>query len=433
MTPGMIGIIGVIILMVFLFSGIPVGLVMALVGFGGIVFIGGFDAAMGVLKTVPYSTVASYSMSVVPLFVLMGQFSLHSKISEDLYNTANKFMGHLPGGLAIASILACSGFSAICGSSAATTATVGAVAMPEMKKLNYKPGFSAACLAVGGTMGILLPPSTAFILYGVIAEQSIGKLFIAGIIPGIILSILYAVAVYFIAVRHPELAPPGSKSGWKERIHSLKYTWPMLLLFTFIMSGILFGWFTANEAGGMGAVGAFIFLIVRRQCSWRNLVNSLTETIGTSAMVFVILIGAFIVSYFLTMSGLPQSLAQFFAGLEISRYIVIIGILLMYLVMGIFMDELAMLVITVPIFLPIILQLGFDPIWYGVMMVISMMQGQLTPPVGITLYIISGVDKDVPLSDVFRYVWPFVGVLIFFMFVLIAFPQIALFLPNLMR
>jgi tripartite ATP-independent transporter DctM subunit len=419
--------------MILLFSGIPVGIVMALVGFVGIITILGSAGAFGILKSVPYSTVASYNMSVVPLFILMGQFALQSRISEDLYTTANKWMGHLPGGLAVASIMSCSAFSAICGSSAACTATIGAVSMPEMKRLKYRPGFSAACLAVGGTMGIMIPPSTAFILYGVIAEQSIGKLFLAGIVPGILLALLYALMTVFLAIRKPELAPRGERFTWSERFRSLGSTFPMILLFAFIMCGILVGWFTANEAGGIGAAGSFLILILRRRFTFRRLLDSLAETIGTSAMVFVILIGAFIFSYFLTLSGLPQSIALFFADLEVSRYVILIGIMLLYLVLGVIMDELSMLIITTPIFLPIIINLGFDPIWYGVMMVLSMMQGQLTPPLGITLYIIAAVDKDVPLSDVFKYVFPFLGILVFFMFVLIAFPGIALFLPNLMK
>jgi C4-dicarboxylate transporter DctM subunit len=427
-----IGVIGVIALMILLFSGVPVGIVMALVGFVGTLTILGVPGALGVLKTVPYSTVASYSMSVVPLFVLMGQFALKAEISTDLYSAAYKWLGHVPGGLAVASIVSCAAFSAVCGSSAATTATIGAVAMPEMKKMNYKPGFAAACLAVGGTLGIMIPPSTAFILYGVIAEQSIGKLFIAGIIPGILLATLYSLATVILVKRNPSLAPTGQHASWSERFRSIRSTVPMVLLFLFIMLGILLGWFTANEAGGMGAAGAFLIMVFRRRFTIRRLFESLTETIATSAMVFVILIGAYIFSYFLTLSGLPQLVAQFFTGLEVSRYIILIGVLLVYLVLGVIMDELAMLVITTPIFLPIIVGLGFNPIWYGVMMVISMMQGQLTPPIGITLYIIAATDKDVLLSDVFKYVAPYLAVLIIFMFVLILFPQLALFLPNLM-
>ena len=433
MTPLEIGIIGIVVLMLLLFAGVPIGITMGLVGFVGIIVIAGPAGAMGVLKTVPYSTVASYSMSVIPLFVLMGQFALKSKISADLYVAANKWMGHLPGGLAVASIMSCAFFSAVCGSSAATTATIGAVAMPEMKKLKYQPGFSAACLAVGGTMGIMIPPSTAFILYGVIAEQSIGKLFIAGIVPGVLLAILYAIMTIFISLRKPEIAPRGDTFGWGDRFKSILSTLPMLLLFAFIMLGILMGWFTANEAGGMGAAGAFIILIFRRRFTFKRLMESLTETVGTAAMVFVIMIGAFIFSYFLTMSGLPQKIAGFFTGLEVSRYIIIIAILLVYLGLGVIMDELAMLIITTPIFLPIVVGLGFDPIWYGVMMVLAMMQGQLTPPVGITLYIIAATDKDVRLGDVFKYVMPYLGILIVFMFVLIAVPDIALILPSLMR
>ena len=433
MTPLTIGVIGICILMVLLFTGIPIGVVMALVGFIGITLIIGPNGAIGILKTTPYSTIASYSMSVVPLFVLMGQFSLQSKISGDTFTAANKWLGHLPGGMAVASIMSCAAFSAVCGSSAACTATIGAVAMPEMKKHKYRPGFAAACLAVGGTLGIMIPPSTPMILYCIIAEQSIGKLFIAGIVPGIMIAILYSVLTMFVSARKPDMAPRGARYSWKERFSSLPSVIPMAALFAFIMLGILLGWFTANEAAAMGATGSFIILILRRRFTFKAMMDSLKETIGTSAMVFVILIGAFMFSYFLTLSRVPQAIVGVFTGLEVSRYVIIVGILLVYLGLGVIMDELAMLIIATPIFLPIIIGLGFDPIWYGVMMILSMMQGQLTPPIGITLYIIAAVDRTVPLGDVFKNVFPFIGVLILSMFILIAFPQIALFLPALMK
>jgi len=329
--------------------------------------------------------------------------------------------------------MSCAAFSAVCGSSAACTATIGAVAMPEMKKHKYRPGFAAACLAVGGTMGIMIPPSTPMILYAIIAEQSIGRLFLAGIMPGIMIAILYSLLTMFLAAKAPDMAPRGDIYPWSEKFHSLLSTLPMIALFIFIMAGILLGWFSATEAASMGAAGALIIMIARRRWTFKAMMDSLKETIGTSAMVFVILIGAFLFSYFLTLSGVPQAIVAVFAGMQVSRYVIIIGILFVYLFLGVIMDELAMLIIATPIFLPIVVGLGFDPIWYGVMMILSMMQGQLTPPIGITLYIIAAVDRTVPLGDVFKWVFPYLGVLIVSMFILIAFPQIALFLPTLMR
>ena len=433
LTPLLVGVIGIIALLCLLFTGISVGIAMAIVGFTGFIYLMGFTPAFGLLMTVPYSTVANYSMSVVPLFILMGQFAYHSGISEDLFKTTNKWLGHLPGGLSMASIGASAGFAAICGSSAATTATMGAVALPEMEKMKYNKGFSAAFLAAGGTFGILITPSTGFILYGVVSEQSIGKLFIAGIIPGIILASMYMLTIYFIARRRPELAPAGAKANWKERIYSLKSTWGMLVLFIGIMGGIIFGVFTANEAGAMGAFGSFLFLVGKGKFNRHNIIKSLTETMNTTAMVFLILVGAYIFSYFLTLSTLPQAMATFLSTLPVSPYIIIIGILMIYLILGCIMDSLSMIVITTPIFLPVIMKLGFDPIWYGVMMVVAMEQGQITPPVGLNLYVITGVAKDIPMHTVFRHITPFVITLVIFMFLLIAFPNLALFLPGLMK
>jgi tripartite ATP-independent transporter DctM subunit len=343
MTPLVVGVIGIIGLVFLLFTGISVGIAMAIVGFVGFAYLAGFDPAFGLLMTVPYSTVASYSMSVVPLFVLMGQFAFHSGISEDLFKTAYKWLGHMPGGLSMASIGASAGFAAICGSSAATTATIGAVSLPEMEKLKYNKAFASACLAAGGTLGILIPPSTGFILYGVIAEKSIGKLFIAGIIPGIILATMYMFAIYFVAKRHPELGPSGAKTTWKEKIYSLKDTWAMLVLFLGIMGGIIFGVFTANEAGAMGAFGALLFLIGKGKFNRKNIINCMTETMNTTAMVFLILVGAYVFSYFLTLSTLPQEIAAFLGGLPVSRYIIIIGIMTIYLGLGCIMDSLSRL------------------------------------------------------------------------------------------
>lgn len=433
MTPLVVGIIGIIGLVLLLFTGISVGIAMAIVGFVGFAYLAGLDPAFGLLMTVPYSTVASYSMSVVPLFVLMGQFAFHSGISEDLFKTAYKWLGHMPGGLSMASIGASAGFAAICGSSAATTATIGAVSLPEMEKLKYNKAFASACLAAGGTLGILIPPSTGFILYGVIAEKSIGKLFIAGIIPGILLATMYMFAIYFVAKRHPELGPSGAKTTWKEKIYSLKDTWAMLALFLGIMGGIIFGVFTANEAGAMGAFGAFLFLVGKGKFNRQNIVHCMTETMNTTAMVFLILIGAYVFSYFLTLSTLPQEIAAFLGGLPVSRYIIIVGIMIIYLGLGCIMDSLSMVVITTPIFLPVVMNLGFDPYWYGVMMVVAMEMGQITPPVGLNLYVITGVAKDVPMHTIFKYVTPFVVTLIIFMFLLIAFPNLALFLPGIME
>ena len=433
MTPLDIGIVGTLCMVALLFSGIPVALAMGVTGFVGFIVVSGFTPALGLLKTVPYTTVANYSMSVVPLFVLMGEFSFYSGISRDLYLSANKWLSKLPGGLSMATIVASAGFAAMCGSSAASTATFGSVALPEMRRARYNPGFAAATVAAGGTLAIMIPPSTGFIIYGVVTEQSIGKLFIAGIIPGIILSAMYLLAIYLVASRNPQFAPRGEPTTTREKLASLSGTWPMILLFMFVMGGIWGGVFTPTEGGAMGAFGSLLFMIWRRQLTMKNVVACATETANITAMVFLILIGAFIFGYFLTVTGLPQAMASFFGTMPVSPYVILVAILIVYLILGCIMDSLSMVVLTTPIFFPVITKLGFDPIWYGVMMVVAMEQGQLTPPVGLNLYVITGVAKDVPMHEIIRHMWPFIIVLIVFMFIMIAFPELALFLPSRMK
>jgi len=299
-----------------------------------------------------------------------------------------------------------------------------------MKKSKYNPGFAAASIAAGGTLGIMIPPSNGFILYGIVSEQSIGKLFLAGIIPGIILALLYMLTISFVALKNPEIAPRGPKTSWKEKFVSLKGIWPIMLLFGGVIGGILGGVFTANEAAGIGAFGAFLFMIVRGKVNRKSMMDCLTESMNTTAMIFMILIGAYVFGYFLTISTIPQTMSAFLTSLNVSRYIILIGILFIYLLLGCVMDSLAMVVLTTPIFYPVIVGLDFDPIWYGVMMVVAMEQGQITPPVGINLFVINGVAKDVSMHGIYRHIMPYVLVIVFFMFLLVIFPEIATFLPS---
>ena len=433
MTPIEIGFLGTALMVALLFTGISVGVAMALVGFIGFAYLSGLNAALGLLATVPYSTVSSYTLSVIPLFILMGEMSFQSGISRDLYDAAHRWFGHLPGGLAMATIGAGAGFGAMCGSSAASTATFGSVALPEMRRYNYAPGFAAASVAAAGTLAILIPPSIGFIIYGVITEQSIGKLFIAGIIPGIILAALYIVTIYFIAKRHPEIAPRGPAFTWREKIIVFKGSWPMVALFLFVMGGIWAGIFTASEAGAMGAFGSFLFMIWRRQCNFKNMVDCLAKTVKITSMVFLIMIGAFIFGYFLAVTGVPEAMAAYFRSLPVPPLMVIVGIMFLYFILGCIMDMLSMVVLTTPLFYPIIVGLGFDPIWYGVLVVVSMEQGQLTPPVGLNLYVIAGMARDIPMSQIIKYLWPYIADLVIFMAIMMVFPKLALFLPSLMK
>jgi C4-dicarboxylate transporter DctM subunit len=427
-----IGIIGIVILIVILFLGMNIGITMITVGFFGFMACTNFNAAMGMLKSTPFNTVANFSLSVIPLFVLMGQFAYYSGLSQDLYAACYKILGRLPGGLAVATIGACGGFAAICGSSTATTATMGTVCVPEMKKYNYKSGLATGSVAAGGTLGILIPPSVGFIVYGIVTEQSIGTLFAAGILPGIMLMVLYMVTVVIIAVRDKEAGPPGPKFTAKEKFDSIKGLIPVAILFILVIGGILFGLFTANEGAAVGAFGAFIFLIIRGKCTKENVKAALSDTIKTSSMIFLIMIGAYAFGYFLAVSKLPMALASAVAGLPVSPYVILILILVVYIAMGCIMDSLAMILLLTPIFFPIAQQLGMNPIWFGVLMVMVQELGLITPPVGMNIYVMAGIAKGVPIQTIFKGAAPFIVTLLVATALVIVFPPIATFLPSLM-
>lgn len=432
MTPLTIGLIGIGLVIILLFSRMPVGLVMALVGFTGFACLTSVEGAFGLLRTVPFTTSASYDLSVLPLFLAMGSLSYYSGLSHALYHSAYKWIGGLPGGLAMATILGCSGFAAISGSTLATAATMGTIALPEMKKYNYDSALATGAVASGGSLGILIPPSAIFIIYGILTEQSIGKLFMAGVFPGLLLAFLFMISIY-VRVRHnPKLGPPGDRTSFIEKLAAVRGTWAVLVLFLVIMGGLYIGLFTPTEAAGVGAFGAFLFALCKKRLTKKNLVAVLTETMRTTAMIFVIVIGAMIFGYFLAVSRLPFELASFVSGLPVSRYIILIAILIAYLFLGCIMDTLAMVILTVPIFYPVIVKLGFDPIWFGVIMVLVSEMGVITPPVGLNVYVIHGVAKNVPLFTIFRGVLPFLLMMIFCIILVIAFPQIALFLPSVM-
>lgn len=433
MTPVEIGFLGLVAMMVLIFTGIPIGIAMAVVGFLGFTLMSGTGPAMGLLMTVPYSTAANYALSVVPLFILMGELAFHSGISQDLYRAAYKWIGQLPGGLAMATIIAGGGFGAMCGSAAASTATFGSVSMPEMRKFGYNRGFAAASVAAGGTLSIMIPPSTVFIIYGVMTSTSIGKLFIAGILPGVLLVGLYCLTILILAKRNPVLAPAGPSATCGERFAALGASWAMIVLFLVVIGGIWLGWFTPTEGGAVGAFGSLLFMIYRRQFNMKNLVSSLTNTANITAMIFLILIGATMFSTFLTVSDTPQVIAQWLATLPIPPQGIVLGIVVLYFFLGWFMEELSMIVLTTPLFFPVVQELGFDPVWYGIMVCVAVMQGQLTPPVGVNLNIIMGMVKDVPTIEIYKWVLPYVLTLVVFMLIMLAFPDIALFLPSMMK
>ncbi|OGO04226.1 MAG: C4-dicarboxylate ABC transporter permease [Chloroflexi bacterium RBG_13_54_9] len=432
MTPVEVGIIGLSLMVVLMFLGMPIGFSMGLVGFAGFAYLNSLDSALSLLGLVPYRTFSDYGFSVIPLFMLMGTFSFVAGISSDLYNTAQKFMGRVPGGLAMASIAACAAFGAICGSSTATGATMAVVALPEMKKVRYNSGFATATIAVGGTLGIMIPPSLTFMIYGIIAQQSIGKLFIAGIFPGIVAALLLIGTISILCHVNPLLGPPGSRTTFIEKIVSLKNVWIMLLIFIIVIGGLYVGFFSPTEAAGVGCFCTFVFALVRRRLSWKGFLESIYETVRISSMCFVIVAGAIIFSYFLTLSRLPAELSAAIGG-GWNRYVALGAILVIYLFLGCLMDTIAMILLTVPIFLPLVSAYGFDPIWFGVIVTLMAEIGLITPPVGMNVFVISGIAKDVPMYSTFRAIGYLLIPMLILVVLLIAFPQIALFLPATMK
>jgi C4-dicarboxylate transporter DctM subunit len=429
----MIGVIGIAVLVLLLFSRMPVGFVMALVGVVGFGLLVSFDAAFNLMVKDIFSVFGSYSLTVVPLFILMGQIAFHSGISSRLFDVAYKFVGHWPGGLAIATIGACTGFAAICGSTNATAATMAAVTLPEMKKYRYHDSIATGVVAAGGSLGILVPPSVIFIIFGVMTEQSIGKLFMAGILPGLLLSLLFAIAVVIWVRLKPEIAPRGPKMSLREKISSLSGLGETILLFLLVMGGLFFGIFTPTEAGAVGAFGTLVIAVIRRKITLRDFVRSLFETTRISCMILLIVAGATIFGHFLAVTRIPFDIAGWVSGLDLPAYMVIAMIIFVYLVGGCFIDALALITLTVPIFFPVVSALGYDPIWFGVIIVLVTQIGVVTPPVGVNVYVVKGIARDVPLHVVFRGVVPLLIALIVGTFLMIPFPQIALFLPGLMK
>jgi len=432
-SPIIAGVFGICLLIVLLFSGMPISIVMALVGFLGMAYLIGVDPGLTSIGASPYNTASSYSLSVIPLFVLMGAFCFHSGLSRDLYHTVYRWLGYLPGGLAMATVGACAGFAAVSGSSVATVATMGTVALPEMQRYKYDSALATGCIAAGGSIGILIPPSVILVIYGILTEQSIGKLFLAGFIPGVLEALFYMITIYIICKRSPLAGPRGERSNFVEKLVSLKGTWGVLVLFVLVIGGIYMGVFTPTEAAGVGAFGAFLFALSKRQLTWKRFTDSLLETGKTTAMALLILIGAVILGYFLAVTRLPFVLSDYVATLPVNRYIILGIIILVYLFLGAIMSAMAMIVLTVPIFFPVVVALGFDPIWFGIIIVRVVEMGQITPPVGINVFVMKGVAKTVPLYTIFRGIIPFLIADIFHVALLIAVPQIALFLPNLMK
>jgi tripartite ATP-independent transporter DctM subunit len=428
-----IGILGIIILVILLYSKMPVGFAMGFLGFIGFCYVVNFNAALNLLIRDVWDVFSSYNLTVIPLFVFMGQIAFHAGISRRLYDSAYVLFGHRRGGLAMTTVGACAGFSAICGSTNATAATMATVTLPEMKRYGYDMGFATGTVAAAGSLGILIPPSVIFIVYGILTEQSIGKLFAAGIFPGILLCCLFLITIHLRVLKNPSIAPPGPKTTFKEKFRSFAGVLEALILFGLVMGGIFFGIFTPTEAAATGAFITLAISICRRQLSWQGFAQSLADTIKISCMIMVIVTGAVIFGHFMAITRLPFELAGWVSALPLPRYAIMGVIILVYLLGGCFMDALAMIMLTIPIFYPVVITLGFDPIWFGVVIVLITEMGVITPPVGVNVYVVYGVAKDVPLEEIFKGVLPMLGALLLCNLLLILFPSIALFLPGLMH
>ncbi len=430
MSTDAVAVIGFVVLFALMLLRVPVGMAMGLVGVSGFAYIQGGLPALKLVGQTSMRTVADYSFGVIPMFLLMGAIVSASGMSRELFRAANSVVGHLKGGLGIATIAACAGFAAISGSSVATAATFSTVAYPEMRAHRYPPAFSTGVIAAGGTLGAMFPPSTVLAVYGLITQQDIGKLFIAGILPGLLAVSMYVATITAIAVLSPGYLPAGQPSAWRERIAALREVWAPLVLFLFVIGGLYGGVFTPTEAGGMGAGGALVLSLWRRRLSREQLLQSLLQATRTAAAIFTVLIGALLFGYFLAVTQTPQKVTMLLTGLGLGRYGVLALIMVMYLVLGCLMDALAMIILTVPIIFPVIAALGFDPIWFGVIIVMTVELGLIHPPVGMNVFVIKTVVPEVSFLTIFSGVLPFIVTDMLRLVILIAFPAIATFLPE---
>jgi C4-dicarboxylate transporter DctM subunit len=425
-----IAVLGFVALFILMILRVPVGMAMGLVGVTGYSYIVGPGPALKLIGQTSMRTVTDYTFGVIPMFMLMGAFVSISGVSRELFRAANAFLGHMRGGLGIATVVACGGFAAICGSSVATAATFSAVAYPEMRRYGYPQAFSTGVIAAGGTLGAMLPPSTVLAVYAIITQQDIGKLFMAGILPGLLAMLMYVLTIAIIVKVKPNLLPAGDYKPWRERFKGLKDVWAPLVLFAFVIGGLYGGLFTPTEAGGMGAGGAFLLGVIRGRLSRAQIREALLQATRTSAAVFTVLIGALLFGYFLTITETPQKLTEYLTNLGIGRYGVLALIMVMYLVLGCLMDAMAMIILTVPIIFPLITKLGFDPIWFGIIIVMTVELGLIHPPVGMNVFVIKSVVKEVSFTTIFKGVIPFVITDLLRLIILIAFPIIALWLPG---
>ncbi|QRR32550.1 TRAP transporter large permease [Hydrogenophaga sp. YM1] len=425
----LLGFVGMFALMAL---RVPIGVAMGIAGVAGFAALSGLTPGLNLLANVPLSVLTDYNLIVIPMFILMGAFASHSGMSAELFAAGRAWLHHRRGGLALASVAACGGFSAINGSSVATAATMTQVALPEMRRAGYEPGISAGLIAAGGTLGIMIPPSVILVLYGIMTEVDITALFAAGVIPGLMAVVFYSVVVAIIARVKPEWMPRGERHGWAERFASLKPLWAVVVLFVFVLGGIYGGLFTVQEAAGVGATGTLVIGMARGRLRWPQIKEALISALRVSSAIMTIVVGAYLFGYFLTITQFTQNAVEFLVNLPIGPYGVLALIMLGYLVLGAVMDELAMLLLTVPIVFPAMVHLGFDPVWFGVIVVMAVTFGMICPPVGMNVFVINSIARDLSLGHIYRGTMPFIAADVVRLFILCAFPSLSLWLPGLL-
>jgi tripartite ATP-independent transporter DctM subunit len=424
------GIFGIGALIVIFFTGIPVAYAMGIVGFIGYSYLTSIDAGLRMLSLDIYGVFSSYGLTLIPLFVFMGYIAFYAGVSRSLYDAAYTCLGRIRGGLAMATVAACSAFGAVCGSATATTATMGTIGLPEMKRYGYGPELATGSVASGGGLGSLMPPSVVLIVYGLLTEQSIGKLFVAGIVPAIFITTLFCIAIYIFCLIKPAQGVKGETFSIGQMLRSLKELWETLSVFTIVMGGMIFGFFTPTKSGAVGSMAILLIVVLRRKLTWQDFVASIYGTLKISCMVLMLIAGATIFGHFLALSRIPMEVAGLVQGLPWPSWVIMGIICVIYLIGGCFIDSLAMMMLTVPIFFPIVVNLGYDPIWFGIIIVLVTHMGIITPPVGISVYIIRGIAPDVPLTTIFKGCLPFLIALMVGVAAMIAFPEIVTGFPS---
>jgi len=430
MSDPVLGLAGFVAALVLIALGLPVAISMGVIGALGYWYLNGWMGVSYILGSSPFESIFPYSFSVIPLFVMMGVFASHAGLSRALFNVINSFIGHRRGGLAVTTVGASAFFGAICGSSLATVATIGRVALPEMKRHGYDPSLSTATVAAGGTLGVLIPPSVLLVIYGLLTQSSIGQLFIGALVPGILGALLYAGAIMVRVRMKPDLAPPAERTGWGDRLRYLKQVWQVVVLFALVIGGIYLGWFSPTEAAAVGAVGAFLLALLSGELNRETLSASVFETAGLTAMIFFILIGAALFNFFLENTGLPQMLIEQIRTSGLSPMAVMVLILIFYIVLGCFMDAMSMILLTVPLLAPVAIELDFNLIWFGIVVVTVAEIGLITPPIGMNLFVVQAAARDVSQATVIRGILPFILADVLRLAILVAFPALVLWLPG---